>query len=364
MSKWLKSPWLELNIMIALAVLSYGVLAVAAPFVPVPEGGMPGGVLVGWLVGFFIASTIIAILATIGGIGGGVLFTPLVMAFTPVDSVIARGTGLIVAMFSGLMATGPVMRSGLANLKMCIFLCVAFAVAAFSGAQGAVIVAAHLGEFGEGLVRMLLGLLIGGLVVYFIFGGKKVEWPDVKKSDKITEALNLRQPFYEPSLKKVVDYGLTRMGWLFAAILIVGLVSGFFGMGAGWAMVPFQNVIAGTPMKVAAANSVVLLGMGDCVAVWPYFIMGALIPMFAAPWLAGQVVGGLFGALVLVQIKAGFVRWLLIGLMGFSCWGLITRALSMWEVIQPPPHWLNFTVLGVLMLFVIVNVARELKRKD
>ncbi len=364
MSKMLKSPWLELNILLVAAVLSYLIIAVAAAVVPTPEGGMPGGHLFGWLFGFFAASTLIAILATIGGIGGGVLFTPLVMAFTPVDSVIARGTGLIVAMFSGLMATGPVMRSGLANLKMCIFLAVAFALAAFSGAQGAVIVAAHLGEWGEGLVRLLLGLLIGGLVVYFIFGGKKVEWPDVQKSDKITQALNLRQPFYEPSLQKVVDYGLTRMGWLFLAILIVGLVSGFFGMGAGWAMVPFQNVIAGTPMKVAAANSVVMLGMGDCVAVWPYFIMGALIPMFAAPWLAGQVVGGLFGALVLVQIKAGFVRWLLIGLMGFSCWGLLTKALEMWGYIEPVPHWLNFTVLGVLMAFVIVNVSREIRRKD
>ncbi len=364
MSKWLKPPWLELNIMIVVAIISYIVIAIAAAAVPTPEGGMPGGILVGWLVGFFIASTLIAILATIGGIGGGVIFTPLVMAFTPVDSLVARGTGLIVAMFSGLMATGPVMRSGLANFKMVVFLCVAFSIAAFSGAQGAVVVAALLGEWGEALVRLLLGLIIGGLILYFIFGGKKIEWPDVKKSDKITLALGLRQPFYEPSLKKVVDYGLNNMGFLFAGILLVGLGSGFFGMGAGWAMVPFQNVIAGTPLKVAAANSVVLLGMGDCVAVWPYFMMGALIPLFAAPWLAGQVVGGLFGALVLVQIKAGFVRWLLIGLMGFSCWGLITRALAMWGVIEPIPHWLNLVVLVVLLSFVGINVIRELRLKD
>jgi len=364
MSKWLKPPWLELNIMIVVAIISYIVIAIAAAAVPTPEGGMPGGILVGWLVGFFIASTLIAILATIGGIGGGVIFTPLVMAFTPVDSLVARGTGLIVAMFSGLMATGPVMRSGLANFKMVVFLCVAFSIAAFSGAQGAVVVAALLGEWGEALVRLLLGLIIGGLILYFIFGGKKIEWPDVKKSDKITLALGLRQPFYEPSLKKVVDYGLNNMGFLFAGILLVGLGSGFFGMGAGWAMVPFQNVIAGTPLKVAAANSVVLLGMGDCVAVWPYFMMGALIPLFAAPWLAGQVVGGLFGALVLVQIKAGFVRWLLIGLMGFSCWGLITRALSMWNVIERPPHWMNGLVLLILLTFVMINIVREYRLKD
>ncbi len=364
MSKMWKPPWLELNIMLAFAVLTYIAILVSVTIVPTPEGGMGGGVIWGWLVGFFIVSAIIALVATVGGIGGGVLFTPFIMAFTPVDSLIARGTGLVVAMFSGLMATGPVAKSGLANVKMCIFLCVAFGIACFSGAVGAVLVAEHLGEWGEAFIRLLLGLLIGGLIIYFIFGGKKIEWPDVKKSDRITQALGLRQPFYEPSLKKVVDYGLTNMGWLFAGILLVGAGSGFFGMGAGWAIVPFQNVIAGTPVKVAAANSVVLLGMGDCIAVWPYFMMGALIPMFAAPWLAGQVVGGLLGALVLVQIKAGFVRWLLIGLMGFSCWGLITRALSMWDIIQRPPHWLNGLVLLLLLSFVMVNIIKESRLKD
>ncbi len=364
MTRWLKRPWLELNIMLVFAVVTYLIIFIAVTAIPTPEGGMAGGVIWGWLVGFFVISTLIALVATVGGIGGGVLFTPFILAFTPIDSLIARGTGLIVAMFSGLMATGPVCRTGLANLKMCIFLCVAFGIACFSGALGAVVVAEHLGEWGEAAIRMLLGLVIGGLILYFIFGGKKIEWPEIKKSDRITESLDLRQPFYEPSLKKVVDYGLTRMGWLFGGILFVGMGSGFFGMGAGWAIVPFQNVIAGTPLKVAAANSVVLLGMGDCVAVWPYFMMGALIPILAAPWLAGQVVGGLLGALVLVQIKAGFVRWLLIGLMGFSCWGLVTRALTMWEVIERPPHWMNGLVLLILLSFVMVNIVREFRKND
>ncbi len=61
-------------------------------------------------------------------------------------------------MFSGLMATGPVAKSGLANVKMCVFLCVAFGVACFGGALGAVVVAEYLGEPGEAAVRLLLGL--------------------------------------------------------------------------------------------------------------------------------------------------------------------------------------------------------------
>jgi len=62
----------------------------------------------------------------------------------------------------------------------------------------------------------------------------------------------------------------------------VGVISGFFGLGAGWAIVPVMNLIMGVPLKVAAACSGILIGMGDCISVWPYLLAGAIIPLFAA----------------------------------------------------------------------------------
>jgi uncharacterized membrane protein YfcA len=208
---------------------------------------------------------------------------------------------------------------------------------------------------GEGLVRLALGLILASLAVYFIVGGKKIEWPEVKKVDKFTEWLGMSQPYYEVSLNRVVDYPLTRAGGVVAAIIGVGMLSGFFGLGAGWAIVPAQNLIMAVPLKVAAANSGVLLGMGDCIAVWPYLLMGAIIPVFAAPWLVGQVLGGLLGALILIRVKAGFVRYLLIGFMFFACFGLLTKALTMLGVIPPVPAWVNGTVF--VLIFVVVTRA-------
>ncbi len=364
MRRMLKSPWPEAIIMILVVVLTYTALATIGVVVEAPEGGMATGVVVGWLFGFFILSLVIALLGVLGGIGGGVMFTPVMLAFTPVDSLIIRGTGLIVAMFSGLISTGPFMRSGLSNMRVSVFLCCAFAIGAFSGAQGAILVAEHMGDTGEGLVRMTLGVILFCLALYFIFGGKKIEWPQIDKSDKLTEVLKLRQPFYEPSLNKIVDYGLHRSAWAFLAIIGVGLLSGFFGLGAGWAIVPAQNLVMGVPLKVAAANSGVLLGMGDCIAVWPYIMMGAIIPIFAAPWLVGQVLGGLLGAIVLIRVKAGFVRYLLIGFMLFSCWGLVTRGLAGLGVIQPVPHWLTGIIFVAIFSWVIFNVVKMLRETD
>ena len=66
----------------------------------------------------FVLSVVIAIVAVIAGVGGGVIFTPLMLAFTSIDTLIIRSTGLVVAMFSGLVATGPFMRKGLADIKL------------------------------------------------------------------------------------------------------------------------------------------------------------------------------------------------------------------------------------------------------
>jgi uncharacterized membrane protein YfcA len=263
MSKLLRSPWIEILVMLFVLILSYIALVLIGLSAETPDGGMSGGTIWGWLFGFFFISFAIGMLAVIVGVGGGVLFTPFMLAFTNVDSLIVRATGLIVAMFSGLIATGPLMRKGLANLRISIYCALAYSIGAYTGAQGAIIVAQRLGEAGEGFIRLLLGLILFTLVVYFVVGGKKIEWPEVKKVDSYTKWLRLSQPYYEVSLDKVVDYPLTRAGWVLAAIMGIGLLSGFFGLGAGWA----------------------------------YLLAGAIIPLFAAPWLVGQVLGGAYGVI-------------------------------------------------------------------
>ena len=369
MSRMFKSPWLEVNVMLVVLIAAYiGMFLIGqgleTPTDPVLGVGMSGMTIFAWLFGFFFLSFAIALVAVVGGIGGGVLFTPFMLAFTSVDSLIVRATGLIVAMFSGLISTGPFMRGGLANLKICIFCAAAYGVGAFSGATGAIYVAKHLGPAGEGAVRISLGLILFSLAVYFIVGGKKIEWPEVKKVDGFTKWLKMSQPYYEPSLGKVVDYPLTRAGWVVAAIIGVGTLSGFFGLGAGWAIVPAQNLIMCVPLKVAAANSGVLLGMGDCIAVWPYLLMGAIIPVFAAPWLVGQVLGGLLGAMILIKVKAGFVRFLLIGFMFFACFGLLTKGLTMLGVIGTVPLWVNGAVFVSIFTVVIYSIVKYMKAES
>ena len=360
--KLFKSPMLESGIMALVLILSYIAMGLIAAGIETPAEGMSAWVILGILLGCFLLSFAIALVAVIAGIGGGVIFTPIMLAFTPINSVIIRGTGLIVAMFSGLISTGPFMRSGLANLKLVILCACVYGLGAFAGAQGALVVAARMGASGEALVRLSLGIIVSAVGCYFIRGGKNVEWPEVNKVDRFTKWLKLGLPYYEESLGKMVNYKLTRAWGVLIAIVGVGLISGFFGMGGGWAAVPALNLIMGVPLKVASACSGVLLGVGDCIAVWPYLLSGAILPIFVAPWLVGQVLGGRVGAFLLIRIKARFVRVLLIGVLFFSAFSLVTKGLYGLGYIGEVPGVISVAVFIFIMTIIVLHIMGRLPR--
>jgi len=280
------------------------------------------------VVGSFLLSFIIAIVAVLGGVGGGVIYTPVMLGFTSIDSLLVRSTGLVVAMFSGLVSSGPFMRKGLADIRIVFYCAIPIVVGAMLGAQVAIGMAESMGEEGDALVRLMLGLILVFIAVMFIMGGSKNEYPKPKKIDELSEKLDLKSSYYEESLNKTIHYRAVRAlpgGILF---LIVGFTGGFFGLGGGWAVVPVLNLVMAVPLKVSAASSGVLLAMGNAAAIWPYIMKGALIAVFAAPWMIGQVIGGILGAHILSKINAGFVRNVLIVLLILTSIKLISRGVE------------------------------------
>ena len=134
--------------------------------------------------------------------------------------------------------------------------------------------------------------------------------------------------YWEDTLQKPLKYNVHTVkmaGWLCFA---VGFTGGFFGLGGGWAVVPVLNLGMSVPLKVSAATSGVLLAMGNSAAIWPYINVGALIGVVAAPWMLGQIIGGIVGAHVLSGIKAAFVRKLLIVMLFLTSLKLLSRGIE------------------------------------
>lgn len=316
----------ELTFLIILTIVAYAAMAMFSKITGTE-------VLSAWsawgiIAASFVLSLLIAIISVLGGVGGGVIFTPIMLGFTSVDTLLVRSTGLVVAMFSGLVSSGPFMRKGLADVRLVFYCAIPIIIGAMAGSQVAIGMAENMGDTGDAIVRLLLGCVLIFIAAMFILGGSKTEYPQPRKIDKISDMLNIKSRYWEESLNKTVHYQPNKI--LLGGILffVVGFTGGFFGLGGGWAVVPVLNLVMSVPLKVSAASSGVLLAIGNAAAIWPYIVKGALIAVIAAPWMIGQVIGGILGAHILAKIKAGFVRNILIVLLILTSVKLLSRGIE------------------------------------
>ena len=264
---------------------------------------------------FLVMSLLIRMVAVLAGIGGGLIFTSLMMGFTGINSYIIRGTGLLVATSGSVVAAHKFLDRGLANIRIVLFAGAPYTAFAVLGALMSRHVSNTMGETGEALIRLSLGIIVLLVALLIVSRGKGVQNPEVKNVDRLTKKLGLGMAYYEESQDRVVDYQAARSPVAILLFCGIGFLSGLFGIGAGWAMIPTLNLVMLLPLKVASASSSVLIGAGDTAAVWQYLKGGALFPLFAAPCLIGSILGAIIGSKIMVRVRVVVVRWLVIVIM-------------------------------------------------
>lgn len=357
-----KLPLAETVIMTGSFVLAYAGLFIIASISEKETPGSLCNVLI--LLSFFLISVAVSLVSVIAGIGGGVIFTPIMLAFTGIDSIIIRGAGLVVAMFSGLVSTGVFIKKGLGNYKLSLIMIISQGAGALFGGILALNIADSCGNRGEGFLRLILGVILVSLAVYFCLGGKKAEWPIVKKIDRITAYFKLGMSYYEESEKRVKHYEVKNLPAGAVLMFLVGVIGGFFGMGGGWAMTPVLNLGMGMPLKLAAANSCIIHGVGGCVSIWPYIFAGSVIPLLILPLFSGFVIGGFMGSHILAKIKVDIVRTILIGIMFITSFGLITKALVILGLIKPINPMATIFIFALIMASVIFILIKRGKSAE
>lgn len=275
-----------------------------------------------WPLLLFIVTFILGIIAVLGGVGGGVLFVPIVGGFFPFNLDFVRGAGLLVAL-SGALAAGPgLLRRGLADLRLAIPLALI--------ASSSAIVGAMIGlSLPKNLVNILLGLTILGIVAIMLMA-KKSEFPEVKKADSLSQALKIYGIYYEPTTGKEIEWKVHRTPIALLMFVLIGIMAGMFGLGAGWANVPVINLLMGVPLKVAVSTSKFLLSITDTSAAWIYLNSGAILPMLVVPSIIGIMLGSIVGVRVLAIAKPKIIRWVVIGLLAFSGLRALLKGLGIW----------------------------------
>jgi hypothetical protein len=290
------------------------------------EAAVTGGAAIAWWVWplvLFVLTFVLGIVAVLGGVGGGVLFVPIVGGFFPFNLDFVRGTGLLVAL-AGALAAGPgLLKKGMADLRLTLPVGLIASACAIVGAMIGLALPTNV-------VQTALGATILGIVI-IIVKAKKSEFPEVKEADALSTALRINGIYHEVSTGQDIHWKIHRTPLGLSLFVIIGVMAGMFGLGAGWANVPVLNLLMGAPLKVSVASSKFVLSITDTSAAWIYVNNGAVIPMLVVPSILGIMMGSMVGVKILARTKPAAVRYIVIVMLLFAGTRALLKGLGIWN---------------------------------
>ncbi len=277
----------------------------------------------GWPLLLFAVTFVLGIVAVLGGVGGGVLFVPVVGGFFPFHLDFVRGAGLLVAL-AGALAAGPgLLKSGMASLRLALPLALIASASAVVGAMMGLALPTNV-------VQTALGATILGIVV-LMWMAKKSEYPEVPSADPLSSALRINGIYHDIGSNKKIDWKVHRTPTGLGLFTLIGVMAGMFGLGAGWANVPVLNLLMGAPLKVSVSTSKFMLSIVDTSAAWVYLNQGAVLAMIAVPSIIGIMLGSLVGVRLLRKAQASMVRKIVIGMLLLAGTRALLKGLGIWD---------------------------------
>src|SRR5437868_14065513 len=246
-----------------------------------------------WPIALFAITFAMGIVAVLAGVGGGVLFVPIVGAFFPFHLDFVRAAGLLLALTGALSAAPALLTSGMASLRLAMPLALVGSVTSIVGALVGLALPTQA-------VQLALGSTILAIALIMWRAGRS-EHPQVTQPDPLGIALGMRGAYHDAASGEEVRWQVHRTPAALVVFAFIGLIAGMFGLGAGWANVPALNLLMGVPLKLAVGTSGFLLIASASSASWVYLQRGAVLPMLVAP----SVIGALLGAKVGVRILRG-----------------------------------------------------------
>ena len=260
-----------------------------------------------WPILLFVAAFAMGVIAVVGGIGGGVLFVPIIGGFFPFHVDFVRGASLLLALCGALAAAPSALRTGMASLRLAMPLALVGSVTAIAGA--------YIGlSLPERVVQGTLGAIV--LAIAALMWATRNAAPERQAgSDRMAEALGLRGQYHDAASGQDVEWRARRLPGGLVAFAGIGLIGGMFGLGAGWANVPALNLLMGVPLKLAVGTSGVAISIINSSAAWVYLTEGALLPILHVPSVLGVILGARVGARWLRRIQPSTARAIVIGIL-------------------------------------------------
>ncbi|RLW70467.1 MAG: hypothetical protein B6D68_00770 [spirochete symbiont of Stewartia floridana] len=288
-------------------ILFFGLISVSAA--NEPNEGLPADVISvipwwGWAILLFGFSFLLGILSVMAGIGGGILYVPIVGALFPFHIDYVRSAGVVVVLTGALSAIPRLLKGRLASLRLALPL-------ALTGSIGALIGAGIGLKMPEYLVELCLGITVIGFAALMYFT-KGSDFPELLHPDPLALRLGLAGEYFDWSTQTLIQWRIRRFKLSLPVFFFIGIMAGMFGLGGGIANVPALNLMMGVPLKVSVATSVLIIAVNGSAASWVYLNRGAILPLAVIPSVAGMMMGTRLGAKLLDKVNTVIIRRIVI----------------------------------------------------
>ena len=252
----------------------------------------------------FIFSFFIGIISVLAGIGGGSIYVPLVVAFFPFNFDLIRGSGLFLTLGSSLSAIPQLLKKGFADIRLAIPFALTSSIFSIIGANISFTI-------NERILKITLGIIMVVVSGFMILSKGKKSFSVSRKKDFIASALKIGGVFKSDD-NTAAEWSINHSVIGIILFAAIGIISGMFGIGGGWAGVPTLNLLMGAPLKLAAGTSSLIISANSSSAIWVYIAKGAVFPLIAVPSFLGIALGSKIGAKLMGKINSYFIKWIII----------------------------------------------------
>lgn len=234
------------------------------------------------IIGLLVMGSGAGVLGALFGLGGGIIFVPvlmLVFGLAPTEAVAVSLIGIIAGSTG---ASTVFVDKGLSNVRLGLIMEITTSIGAILGA----VIAMYLESW-------ILMVLFSCIVIYsgirMILNPEKIIEPNESSDSR------LQFRYRDESAGEDIYYEVQNLKGGMALCTVAGAISSMTGVGGGAVKVPLMNIYMKIPIKAASATSSYMIGITAFSGAVTYLIGGHVLLEYAAFVAIGAFIGSLVG---------------------------------------------------------------------
>ncbi|OXM14022.1 sulfite exporter TauE/SafE family protein [Paenibacillus herberti] len=251
-----------------------------------------------WIL-ILLTGLVASIFGSIVGLGGGIIIVPVLLLLgaqltgEPILEATAVGTSLAVLIVTALASSRTYAKQRKVDFRSAWLLFI-------TSGPGAMIGSALTSKFQGGAFQLSFGIFMLLMALLLIFRDRikpaSRNWPITRK---LTDGSGVEHE-YGYSLPLLLSIGL-----------LVGLVSGLFGIGGGSLFVPVMVLLFRFPPHVATATSMFVIFLSAISGSFVHGFMGEIDWLLVLALAPGAWLGGKAGAWIASRMSGSTILWVL-----------------------------------------------------